>query len=122
MTIHNDDAYLNGIWDWGILAGCFGDTKIEPTDIDGNVNRHGRWLQLEAKGPDVPIPRGQQIDFEEKRRTGLFTIIVVWGERNQPQRAQVYHSRGVTEPFDCNLEQFRRLVSRWFAYANGVSS
>jgi hypothetical protein len=41
MTINKLDAYVAGLWDWVCLDGCFGDTKIRPTDIDGLVERRG---------------------------------------------------------------------------------
>ena len=27
MTIHNKEAFLQGLWDWAILDGCFGNTR-----------------------------------------------------------------------------------------------
>jgi hypothetical protein len=56
--IRNMSQYDRGIWDWSILDGCFGDTKISPTDIDGCIERKGRKLFLETKTPGNPIPYG----------------------------------------------------------------
>lgn len=86
MTINNAEAYLRGVWDWGILRGCFGETKIEPTDIDGCVERNGQFLVLETKAPTASVEQGQQITFDRMLSTGRFTVIIVWGETNKPER------------------------------------
>jgi len=114
MTINDPDAYLKGIWDWGILDGCFGTSRIEPTDIDGWVEHKGQFLVLEAKGPGVQIKEGQQISIEAMRETGLFTVIVVWGEQNQPQRLLVF-TKQHEYPYDnADLQTFRNVVRWWY--------
>lgn len=39
MTIHGSDRFLAGAWDWTVLDGCFGNTQIRPTDVDGMIER-----------------------------------------------------------------------------------
>ena len=118
MTIENAEAYVAGIWDWGILRGCFGDTKIEPTDIDGFVERKGQFLLIEAKDKNAALKTGQRITFEALHKTGFFTVLIAWGETNKPERIELWHNgkRKVYDP--ANLEKLRVIVSWWFKWAD----
>lgn len=82
MTINNPVEFCAGLWDWHILAGCFGKTKIMPTDVDGFVERKGNFLWLETKKENVLIPNGQLITFMTLIKTGYFTIFIIWGDIN----------------------------------------
>jgi len=119
MTINNPDAYVAGIWDWGILRGCFGETRIEPTDIDGLVERNGKFLLIEAKAPNVELKRGQQITFQALQKTGVFSILIVWGETNKPERMQLWTRKGEMLIDPASLDKLRQIVAKWFAWADG---
>lgn len=119
MTIENAEAYVAGIWDWGILRGCFGNTKIEPTDIDGFVERKGKFLIIEAKAKGVPLKKGQQITFKELCKTGLFTVVIVHGTTNKPERIELWNGGKILVYEPANLEKLRDIVSWWFRRANG---
>ncbi len=118
MTINDPVKFCAGLWDWAILDGCFGETKIKPTDVDGLVERHGKFLVFETKSPGVSIPFGQTITFKSMVSTGVFTIIVVWGETNKPIKALLYTRHGETVYDPCDIDRFRNIVSQWFKYAN----
>ncbi len=120
MTINNPDKYLEGVWDWSILKGCFGSTKIEPTDIDGFVERKGRFLVIEAKQPGVPIKQGQMWTFNALRNTRLFTIIIVWGEQNRPEEMQVLYPSPLQPGAKkrATISDLRKTVEWWFKYAD----
>jgi hypothetical protein len=119
MTVRNPSAFLTGIWDWSILSDCFGGSGIEPTDLDGLVERRGRFLVLETKRPGADIPPGQQYTFEALQRTGLFTVVVLWGTTNSPEEAQLYTPRGVSGVFPCDLALLRQIVATWYAQVDG---
>lgn len=126
MTIENPVAYLNGIWDWKIFEGCFGITKIKPTDIDGLVERHGFFLVFEAKQLNVPVKAGQEIMFNALINTKKFTVFVLWGEQNKPEEMQIFYSsiaiaNYIGWGFDkkkATLEDVRRAVKLWFSYVD----
>lgn len=118
MTIQNPEEYLSNIWDWAILRGCFGETRIEPTDIDGFVERNGRFLAIETKSPDVEMKTGQMITFKRLIDTGCFTVLLVWGEPGKPEKITLMTSKTTIEYDHANLEQLRKIVSQWFKYAN----
>lgn len=118
MTIRNPDAYMAGVWDWGIVRECFGDTAIKPTDIDGMVERHGNFLILETKQPGVMIPKGQQITFDALIKKG-FTIFVIWGSQNNPESMRVMYPNGTVKNVPiCDQEILRDYTKRWFKWAN----
>lgn len=118
MTINSPDDFVKGLWDWKILDGCFGETKIKPTDCEGFIERKARCLWLETKRPGAQIPQGQRHMFVNLARTGIFTAIVVWGETNCPERAKLFTRHGESEIMPCDLSGFRRLVKRWFDFAD----
>lgn len=120
MTINNPDLYMAGVWDWKILDGCFGKTKIRPTDIDGFIERNGRCLYLETKRPGTNIPFGQRLTYHAWVRKGD-SVIVIWGEKDNPQSLQLFSPRH--PPPDgkeykyADLDKLRELVRMWFDMA-----
>lgn len=117
MTINNIEAFLNGLWDWGILDGCFGG-RIKPTDIDGMVERNGLFLVLEAKSPGTHIPTGQALTFEAMRRKGDTTIFIVWGETDNPGEIQIWTRHKIHDKQKCDLALLRLCCKRWYDFAN----
>lgn len=121
MTINNAGQYMAGIWDWAILDGCFGDTKIKPTDIDGFVERRGNFLILETKQPSAGIPEGQELTFKALVKRAGAVVIVIFGEQNKPERLKVYSQKypNGLEVNDPDGALLRRYVAEWFNRANG---
>lgn len=118
MTIENERAFLNGIWDWSILDGCFGETRIKPTDIDGLVERNGHFLILECKAPGTPVKQGQSIMLTRAVSTGYFTAMIVWGEQSRPEKLQIIGCMGDLLIDPCDLDTFRHYVRVWFSKAD----
>ena len=123
MTIHNLDAYIGALWDWGFLNDCFVGTTIRVSDLDGIVERNGWFLVIEAKGSGKPIPRGQMIAFSALANKG-FTILMVWGQPNSPEAMQVwYPNREEPQPQRAaTIDDIKNIVSRWFNWANANGS
>lgn len=120
MTIQNPQAFCEGLWDWAILDGCFGASKIKPTDIDGLVERNGYFLFIESKNTGAAVPEGQKILHKRLANTGVFTVIILWGDaaNNAPHSIQIIHSAGETGIKNTDLEGFRSIVSRWYDSVN----
>ena len=120
MTIQSKEKFMDALWDWGILKGCFGSTKIEPSDVDGLVERNGHFLILEAKNPGVKIKQGQWWTLNALRNTGFFTAIIVWGKANQPEMMQILYPKPyeIKQPQAADINVFRRVVAGWFKYAD----
>ena len=114
MTINNLNKYISSLWDWGFLNGCF-KRNIRVTDIDGLVEAGGRFLLLEAKSPNAPVPVGQRMAFEALAKTGLWTIIVIWGEPNEPEEYLLLgRGSGRPEIKPCDKAEIQFIVSNWF--------
>jgi len=118
MTIRNMEKFASSIWDWGILDGCFGDTRIKPTDIDGCIERNGHSLFIETKGPGVPVPDGQVIMFRNWVKTGVISVLVIWGETNKPQEMMMYTFWGEKSKRPIDLDGLKKAVSSWYEWAN----
>ena len=119
MTINNPDLYMAGVWDWAILDGCFGQTRIRPTDIDGMVERNGNFLFLETKAPGAHLPKGQELSFKRLVKRAGAVVIVVWGEQNKPEQLQVFSPKNPDgKLIDADAELFRRYVQRWYEKAD----
>jgi len=122
MTINNPEAFMGGVWDWAILDGCFGATKIKPTDIDGCVERHGKVLYMETKRPGANVHDAQKYLHRAWVRKGD-SVLIIWGEQNKPQHIQVLSPRypppeGKTYKF-ASVEKLRELVAAWFKKVDG---
>lgn len=67
-------------WPLGIFDDALGG-KASMTDIDGIVERKGRFLALEFKRPGANLPSGQQIFLARLACLPEFTVFIVWGRR-----------------------------------------
>lgn len=113
MTIKNLEVFVENLWDWGFLDGCFGGTRIRVTDIDGLVERNGHFLLIEAKSPGKEVPTGQRILFDRLVQDKRWHVLIVWGEPNKPQEMQVW-GYGKMKGGEAKLQD---VVRRWFDYA-----
>lgn len=118
MSIHYMETYLDNLWDWGFLDDCFKPSKIKITDIDGMVERKGRFLLIETKLPDVEIPMGQKILFDSLIASHRFHVLIVWGKRNQPEHRMFW---GYTKKIPTNTENLKEIVRRWYQSADSLS-
>lgn len=116
-----DGCYADGLPNWGMLEGCFGATRIRPSDIDGVVDRNGQFLVLESKRVGAEVRQGQHILFQSLAATGLFTILVFFGDSVKCEVNSIRsYSPGVGYQHDapCDLDGLRRRVAAWFAAAD----
>jgi hypothetical protein len=115
MTINNFEHLQNSVWDWAILNGCFGESKIKVSDIDGIVESKGKFIIFECKfRPSDPIPTGQELMIKALTASKLFTVVVLWGDKT-PEQMKVYYPNGlVTDKRQVNLGDLRDIVTRWY--------
>lgn len=116
-----DGCYADGLPNWGMLEGCFGAGRIRPSDIDGVVDRNGRFLILESKRVGAQVKEGQHILFQSLAETGLFTVIVFFGDAAActVKSARVYFPDGGYQPdAPCDLDGLRARCADWFARAD----
>ena len=91
---------------------------IKPTDIDGLVERKGKFLFIETKRNGVAIPTGQEIMYNGLINTGAFTVLVIWGDNGDPKRIRLITSKVQKIYENTNLDQLRDIVSQWYEYAD----
>ena len=117
MTIRNVEKFVDSIQDWAILDGCFGSTRIKPSDIDGFVERCGVCLFLEGKGIDAPLTTGQAIAFLTLAKQGN-TVIVFWGRDRDIRRMRVIRPGDPGVVKEASLQDLRTEVAAWYLKAN----
>ena len=113
MTINNLEKFMESLPDWAMLAGCFGDTTIAPTDVDGLVERGGKCLFLEHKGQDAYLSDGQARTFRALALQGN-TILTFWGTGNDVEKIRIDVADGTKMIQPGTLDDLRELVSKWF--------
>jgi len=120
MTIQNAELYVAGQWDWAILDGCFGKTRIRPTDVDGLVERKGKFLMLETKQLGATIPEGQRLTHKAFVAQGN-SVIVVWGSANHPERILAMSPANPDGRLfeNASLQTLKNLVTYWFERTDG---
>lgn len=116
--IRNMSSYDRGVWDWSILEGCFGTTKISPTDIDGCIERRGRKLFLETKQPGAPVPTGQMMTLMSLVDDG-HTVMIIWGSDKRIETIHLYTPFQEIVYKNADIEKLRHLVKQWFDFADG---
>ena len=118
MTINSPEAFIASLWNWQILAGCFGDSKISPTDVDGGVERRGWCLALETKLPGVEIKPAQMSFYKALVETGRFTVILIWGKPGRPEKIVVMTRFTTREYAIADIKVLRQIITRWYEFAN----
>jgi len=118
VTINSAHRYLEGVWDWAILDGCFGDTKIRPTDIDAYAERNGHKLFIETKAPGVALPdsSGQMIALRSLVKDG-HAVMILWGKQNRPEKMRLL-TPTKDQTATVTLDQVRTIVRQWYAWAD----
>lgn len=71
MTIRDINHFINALWDWGFLDGCFGDSKSRVGDIDGIVGHCGEILLLEGKPMKFAPDIGEYWQNATAKRNGI---------------------------------------------------
>jgi hypothetical protein len=104
--------------DWSMLNGCFGDTRVSASDLDGWIHQNGRVLFLEKKFPNGDI------DERLKRTIGSLvqqgnSMIVIWCEEpdgSDISKMRVFNVIGYDSKFrvDATLADFRMAVQTWW--------
>jgi len=116
-NIYNALKFWLSSSDWSYFNNCF-DRGIRITDIDGIVETQGYFLVLEVKEPGKALPKGQRIMFEALCSIKRFTIIIIWGTVETPERFQIWDYRGTPlKDFhgdQATLSKLQEVVSRWF--------
>ncbi len=118
MTIQNERAFLDNIWDNKIYNGCFPGTKIQVGDADGIVERKGNILFIEYKSPGVILKYGQLELLRKLVALGGVTVFVVHGKPGKPESLQIFTLNKTYDIQPVCLESYLAFVSKWFNTVN----
>ncbi len=116
MNIRNVGIFQGSFWDWSPFNDCF-EGSIRISDIDGVVERKGHFLYIETKKAGTPITTGQRIMHDAWIKKGD-SVLVIWGEHNQPQAAEIRWPGGRRGFNPCDQNRLRWIFQRWFEQAN----
>ena len=126
--INDPVKFMEGVWNWDFISLP---GKLKPSDIDGLIERNGKFLVIETKHPNSKqIPKGQFITLKRLHDTGLFTIVIAYGENSNPTEMDIWYAKDplfgtwgqCTGRKPCNKEDVQRLVDWWFKKANTLSA
>jgi len=123
-------AGFDGVFDWGtIFQGCWGDTTIQPTDLDMKVERHGQFFVCETKHPGVEIPDGQAEALMQLWKKGDFLIFLIWGkDKNTLTSGKVWlplnwYPNHPAHPIEhLTIEKCQIVARWWFEKANKIAN
>lgn len=107
--------------DFAVFTGCFGDTRIMPTDVDGIVERRGRFLLMEFKTLGKLVSTGQMITLKRLARLPMFTVVVIWHESAAIHDTKVFTEMQILPSGKKELvttNDVRAFVSEWYAAAD----
>jgi len=124
---YNEDSFdanlpagYDGHFDWDCfkVAGCWGDTNIEPMDFDGVVERRRHYLIFETKDEGKDIPKGQKIALDNLRNAKSFTVSTIWPKSPPFKKMEMIHHNGKTETV-VGHESILKRIRDWYFYASG---
>ena len=97
----------------GVFDECFSG-KNGMTDVDGFIERYGRFLFMEWKGGSY-IASGQRIAFKALVKHKAFTIFVIHGfETDMSVYELKRYENGVEHDWeDCDLPRLKSLMEEW---------
>jgi len=108
------------------LQGCF-DYGIMPTDIDGIVERNGKYLVFEEKYPGLNLEKGQHRMLEDLNNKYGMTIFIIWGDTEIPyiEEMSIWRPYGTLSVYQegrqrvkADINYVRYKVRQWFEWAD----
>src|SRR5216684_1480878 len=116
-------CYRDQLPDWGMLDGCFGDTRVKPSDIDGYIYQRGKCLFIEKKHPNGWITSPQLRSIEGLVLQGN-SFVAIWCTRTDGADISLMRTWGIpgypeSRPFEASLEVFREAVKAWWKMVYG---
>lgn len=116
-----DGCYIEkSLPDWSMLDGCFGDTKVGGSDVDGVIYQNGKCLFLEKKFPRGILEQPQIRMINALVAQGN-SYITIWCEARDGSDISYMRVWGLSDydpkdRFKAGLGDFRAAVHLWWAY------
>lgn len=121
MKVDIKTNYKQVYHDFDILKGCFGGSKIMPTDVDCVIERNRKFLFIEFKPDKQQVPVGQGILLTRLSKVKDMTVVVVWHKYCEQHSTKVpvaMQELPNGELLLINTGDFREYVSNWYEKAN----
>lgn len=127
MSAINRQPYSVAWHDFDMFMGCFGNTKIMPTDIDFIVERKGNFLIMELKTEGKQVFYGQELMLLNLSKLPKTTVVLLYHKpRSKCDKCGAIHDIPIftskriypehtTTP--TNNEDIKKFVSNWFKSA-----
>lgn len=114
-------AGFDGQFHWDCLKGAFG-PSIMPMDIDGIVERNGRFFVFETKhSEDVSIPFGQQRSLKALVKTGFVSVMVLYGKSADEITSYIiWHENTERLIKPANVELVYARCAQWYEWVNSL--
>jgi len=114
---------FDGIFDWAFTQGAVGKGLITPMDIDGIIERKGKFLVFETKDNGKDVPRGQLITFTKLYELKCFTILFIQGKTTHEKvmawcQPGFYGGKKYSNFVPCNDVKLNNFTKKWYEFAN----
>lgn len=111
-----------GMRDWTRWIGDLLPGKIAPMDIDFMLERHGKFLCVEFKGPGARLGVGQEITLRQLHKKGV-DVWVLWEGKSygDPVQVIVMNDKHRLAPADVQVltvAALRRKLAAWYKKAD----
>lgn len=122
MSAIDQRHYIKTFHDFDIFKGCFGNSKIMPSDIDFIVERKNNFLMMEFKPEDKAVFYGQELLLQRLSRVPKFTVVLVFHSRGRTLhekldvKAMKEYPNG--ERIEANNKNLIIFVTEWYAKAD----
>jgi len=112
-------ANYDGKFDWDCFKeyGCFGNTKIEPMDFDGVVERKRNYLIFETKDDGKSVPKGQEITLHNLNKAKSFTVVTIWPKRPPFKKMEILYHNDKTEIIEGHINIINK-IKAWYEWAD----
>ena len=122
-----ENCYIEQILpNWAVFNECFAGTRIRITDVDGVVERNGKFLFIEVKQNTKTILTGQKILFEKLTENAPHISVLLLYAHNVSkemdiQEYAVFKNGEMTQDWTpTNTEEMKGYVKAWFQRAHNL--
>jgi hypothetical protein len=112
-------AGYDGRFDWDVFKSskCFGETKIEPMDFDGVVERKQNYLIFESKDLGKCVPKGQSITLNNLRVAKSFTVVTIWPKSPPFHKMDILYQSGALQEI-LGHDNIIEKIKSWYLWAD----
>ena len=95
---------------------------LVPSNVDGMLERKGKFLILEWKRPGEKVSVGQKIMLQALAAKSDFMVIIIYGNTDNETVINSYWlltPHGVPVKTGAGFESFKQFYKQWYEWADG---